>query len=89
MTSTHTLTTEQLAVYLGITTNQVRQWKQRQGWPADAFHINPANRRGYYDLEKVTTWLRSRDVRVGRPPTWLAIVGHPMAGEKRPGAGHG
>ena len=73
------LTTEELAIHFNVTTNQVRLWKRLAGFPADAFCIRSDNRRGYYDLEKVTAWLRSREYRTGRRPSWLAKVGHPLA----------
>lgn len=83
------LTTEELAVHFGVTTNQVRLWKRLAGFPADAFSIRPDNRRGYYDLQKITRWLRQRDYRTGRKPAWLAKIGHPLAASAEGVAGHG
>lgn len=73
------LTTEQLAVHFDISTNQTRTWKQRAGFPADACHICAADRRGYYDLGKVNSWLQSRDYSTGRRPRWLAKIKHPLS----------
>ncbi|WBT39171.1 hypothetical protein [Hyphomicrobium sp. DMF-1] len=72
------LTAEQLAVHFDISVVNVRLWKRFRGFPDDAFWVGP-DRRGYYDLEKVTAWLRSRDFSRGRKPKWLAKIGHPLA----------
>lgn len=72
------LTAEELAVFFGISVVNIRLWKRLRGWPEDAFRIG-SDRRGYYDLTKVITWLRGREFSRGRKPKWLSKVGHPLA----------
>ena len=74
------VSTEKLARELGIGVDLVRRWRNFPGFPREA-----SKRAGLYTVwhrESVFAWARKYPVDTTtnrRFPTWLAVVGHPMA----------
>lgn len=72
------LLTMEAAARYGVGVDMLRTWRKWRDFPEAA--VRRDGNVNLWDVVGIDEWLRSRRVhKVGRPPRWTEVVGHPEA----------